>query len=353
MDYSPLRIRDSGDDDTAITTSHVEVSSVAVDMSALEFSDSGSAWRPIPAWARFLIQFGYSWPMNDGEPRRIGLVSMPCDSAGAGLMALGAMRRRFEVEGANDLRAHFERIRTLAARQRGGTDIFDQRSRGSKRGPYYLDGDYGKNMSWACLRSKPGTRVTISATTSHFWRFSDEPPVEIIEGAGIQFGDIYSKMLSATGTVLPENLDHSDSLICLAGRPTGDAGTRRVLAELRFRSDADTIASLAELLTVHDWQSETVSRVTFFNSRTGRLDREGRPPRLVLGDGDQAFLLALNQFPRSDVIGIMNRCADREKLEMVGAKMVDLNQWYEGDGGLANRLPSVPVGVTLLLLKER
>ena len=346
-------MRDSGNNDTSISAFHREASLLSVDRTALEFSESGGEWRPIPAWARFLIQFGYSWPMNGGEPRRIGLVSMPCDSAGAGLMALGAMRRRLEVEGANDLRAHFERIRTLAARQCGGTDIFDQRSRGSKRGPYYLDGEYDKDMSWACLRSKPGVRVTISATTSHFWRFSNEPPVEIIEGAGIRFGDIYSKILSVPETVLRENLNHSDSLICLAGRPTGDAGTKRVLAELRLRSDADTIATLAELLTVHDWQSGTVSRVTFFNSRTGRLDREGRPPRLVLCDGEQAFLLALNQFPNSDVVGIMNRCADREKLEMVGSRMVDLNQWYEGDAGLTSHLPSVPVGVMLLLLKAR
>ena len=39
---------------------------------------------------------------------------MPCESAAAGLVALGAMRRRLAVDDANDSLAHFQRIERLA-----------------------------------------------------------------------------------------------------------------------------------------------------------------------------------------------------------------------------------------------
>jgi hypothetical protein len=84
----------------------------------MQFSEANGAWQVIPRWADFLIRLGFEWPEGESETRRIGLISMPCDSAAAGLIALGAMRRRLELDDANDLTAHFQRIRALALRGR-------------------------------------------------------------------------------------------------------------------------------------------------------------------------------------------------------------------------------------------
>jgi hypothetical protein len=206
---------------------------------------------------------------------------------------------------------------------------------------------------WACLRAEPETRVTISQSSARFWQFFGEPPVEILDGQSIPYGDLYAAMLGAAGKIWTENLQYSDSDICLAGRSTGDAGTRRAMSELKFRIGTSTDSSLVELLTIHEWQGETVSRVVFFNARTGQLDRKCRPSRLVVADGEYSFLEALKQFPEGNIIGVVNRSADREKLEMIGLRMADIAQWFEGDDDLVSQLPPVPCGIALSILKER
>jgi hypothetical protein len=278
---------------------------------------------------------------------------MPCDSAGAGLIALGAMRKRLEIEGANDRAAHFQRIRTLAAKPEFGAEIFDQRHRGRRRGPYLVDGRFEGDLLWASLKAAPETRVTISPGTARYWKFADEPPVQILDGNSIPFRSFYSLIPDANADVHEENLQQTDSGICLAGRPTGDAATRRAMSGLRFRDPSGKAASLAELLTIHDWQLDGVSRVVFFNTRTRESDRTGGPVRLVLADGDASFLEALQKFPEADVVGVFNRGADREKLEAIGSRMADLAQWFEGDDDVASGLSSVPMGISLSLLRER
>lgn len=58
------------------------------------FPEQDSEWRTVQPWMDFLNQFGYGWRLETTGPRRILLISMPCDSAAAGLVALGAMVRR-------------------------------------------------------------------------------------------------------------------------------------------------------------------------------------------------------------------------------------------------------------------
>ena len=82
----------------------------------MEFSEAGSEWRGVPEWAFFLIEFGFAWLAEPHPSRRIALVSMPCDSAAAGLIALGAMRRCLEFDDANDAGSHYQRLQELAHR---------------------------------------------------------------------------------------------------------------------------------------------------------------------------------------------------------------------------------------------
>ncbi len=208
-------------------------------------------------------------------------------------------------------------------------------------------------MVWAQLCAAPETRVTVTPANAPFWQFADEPPVEVLNGKLLPYGTLYEAIPGAPDPVIKDNLCHSDSDICLAGRIAGEASTHKAMDELRFRKGDGSVASLADLLTIHAWQSVTVSRVVLFNTRTRQADRTSRPPRLVLADGDRSFLEVLQRFTHGDLVGVISRTADRERLEMVGARLAESMQWFDGDEALASHLPPIVPGIALSVLKER
>src|SRR5262245_44381956 len=74
------------------------------------FSEALGEWRPLPGWAAYLIQLGFHWPKRNEERRRIALISMPCESAGAGLVALGALVKGLGDPSANDIDGHYDAL---------------------------------------------------------------------------------------------------------------------------------------------------------------------------------------------------------------------------------------------------
>lgn len=76
----------------------------------MQFSEYNSEWKPVPPWVEFLIKFGYEWRREPKGSRRIALISMPCDSAAAGLIALGAMVRDLADSNANDVAGHYDKL---------------------------------------------------------------------------------------------------------------------------------------------------------------------------------------------------------------------------------------------------
>jgi hypothetical protein len=114
--------------------------------------------------------------------------------------------------------------------------------------------------------------------------------------------------------------------------------------------------SLSEILTIHGWtSSESPSRVTFYNPRTKELDRYVCAPTVVVADGDTSFLQVVGskRFQQSDVIGVVHRTLERDRLENVGNKMLDLLQWYVEDHEQAERLRALPSGITVSIVKRR
>ncbi|BBO80430.1 hypothetical protein DSCO28_09960 [Desulfosarcina ovata subsp. sediminis] len=95
--------------------------------------------------------------------------------------------------------------------------------------------------------------------------------------------------------------------------------------------------------------------MTYFNSRTERFDRYSSTPSLVVADGDKSFikLLGRTEFQRSDVIGVIDRIMDRTDLEAVGNQMNAQSQWYTDDFETIEKLPSVPRGISVRVLKRR
>jgi len=274
---------------------------------------------------------------------------MPCDSAAVGLVALGAMRRRLELDGADDLGSHFQRIESLALK--GDSDTL-LRWR-DQAGRYVLDGKDDDGMVWAKLVSSTRRiRRTITRDTAADWRFDGEPPVRALAGDHLRHGQHYVELVEGAGVAIG-NLGLSDSAICLAGRVTGEVSTYEVLARVRFETKG-CVADLAQLLTLHGCSPGSVSRVSFFNARTGQMDRV-TPARLVVADGDASFLKVIDrpEFEQSDIIGVCHRIVDRDRLEQLGSRLAGLDQWYASDAESMGRLPALPRGITVSMLRQR
>jgi hypothetical protein len=324
----------------------------------MRFSEAGAPWQTIPCWADFLIRYGSAWG-DRRDRRRIGIVSMPCESAGAGLVAVGAIRRRLSLHDASDCLSHFERIAKLAGRCDSETFLRHD----TMKGRFRLDGIDQRGLVWV-RRVSGGAgdpfaqngppRIVILASNANQWRFEREAPTVALQGIGLSYGPHYAGLIDGAAEPLPSNLAQSDSAICLAGRVAGESVSRNAFAAIRFDCDGQ-VADLTQLLTVHRWSPDTVSRITFFNSRTGQLDRDTGSTELLIADGDSAFLKALDAdaFRRSDVLGIIDRAVDRDRLESVSTKLAGLSQWFAPEGQIPDGLPSTPAGITVLTLTRR
>jgi hypothetical protein len=175
-----------------------------------------------------------------------------------------------------------------------------------------------------------------------------------MEGATLSGREVYDALGGDLPAVLVSNLNRSDSAICLAGRVLGKAESERMVARVRFRI-GEQVVDLPTLLTVYGWSNSEVSRVSFFNPRTGDFDRRSGSPRLTIADGVGTFLKIVDadEFHHSNIVGIIHRAIEREALEAVGTKLSALSQWYVPDPVLEQQLPPAPPGVSFSLLKRR
>ena len=320
------------------------------------FSDGGGQWRPLPAWADFLLRLGFTCARHGGGKRRLVVVSMPCDSPGAALVAVGALRWRLTQENADDLHSHLERIRQLA--RKGASDVVLRHD--VHRGRFFFDRVDVNGTVWVrqdpgkAVSRKPPLRMAILPDRATSWTFEGQPPAQVVEGEEMPHRAIYDRVLDGVEQTVAANLRRSDSGVCLAGRMMGAAASQTVAASVRLSLEG-AAAGLDQLLTVHAWTPGTVSRVSFFNSRTSELDRPGNPPLVVAADGDQSFLKALDKdtFRHSDLVGVIHRAVERDRLEAMGEKLAHLAQWFTTDTTLPEALPAPPCGISIVSLTRR
>ncbi len=305
---------------------------------------------------------------------------MPCDSAASGLIALGALIRDLGNPRANDLEGHYDALLRYARQYLESCQNCDVRCNPGPRRCGYTREATGlvrhiandrrdeKRKKRVYQRSdrtdlKAG-RLVLSrpeAGNLTWWpdpqcaselQIDGEPSPEIKDDAGALFGEMYLQIIEGA-PIFSENLRRSFSGLCLSGRVAGEAATRRVLESVRFRFSVGDF-DLPHLLTVHHWSaSDTVSRLTFYNARTEQFDRRVTAPALVVADGDQSFLrvLARPEFQRSDVIGVIDRTIERDRLEALGMRISDLRQWYVDDTAMKSRYPT-PRGINITILKK-
>jgi hypothetical protein len=313
----------------------------------MEFSEGNARWHDVPTWANFLIKLGYAWVDHTHASRAIAIVSMPSDSAGAGLIALGAMRKRMELDDANDLGTHFQRI--LDQARRGGTVLVHY---ASERGRFMLDIDPNGDV-WA-KKVDTTEKIKINRITALKWRFDGEAPVAILHGKQLPNIQVYSNLLSDGNLIKPTNFSESDSGICLAGRIVGEYSTKACMSDIHFRTDG-LETDLSKLMTIQNWIPSTVSRIIFYNTRTNSFDRKSGSPMLVVADGDASFLNILSkpEFDKSDVIGVIHRTIERDRLEEVGGKLEGLRQWYDLFPPQPDQISECPRGITVMTLVKK
>ncbi len=315
--------------------------------SQILFSEDGQRFGPLPSWVRFFFELGFLWP-DDGV-RRVAIVSTPCDSSAAGLIALGGLVRRLGEFEANDLGTHKSRIRDL----RPGHKRTLRRTR--DRGHYVVHRRDPDGTLWLEHTTKKDRFMFLEAHAGD-WFFDGEAPAEAYSGSELPWLPFYRALAPAGFLIDESNLRYSDSSIVLAGRSTGQSVLAGMLENLVFSYEAST-ASLLLLLALQDHQlARNVSRIRYLNPRasSGReFDRPGLVPRTVIADGSDALLYGLSSEPceSASIIAHIPRTDEQSRLEEVGETIGGMRQWFESDVEVVKRLPHPPRGVALVALR--
>lgn len=337
----------------------------------LKFSEAGEHWRTVPHWVDWIIDMGYLWPTETSRPRRIALISMPCDSAGAGLLTLGAMIRGLCLQDASELQLHVDSLLKHAKQYLQHCRNCDlqvcqpelkqcgcaERAEGRVK-------LVGVNHVYTISEASNPTdgKIACSRGSVTIFRSGDFISTLHLHGSlPLQLNDSLEPLppapyrLAIQGTsILTQNLKKSYSGLCLAGRSNGESATHEFMKSIRFRDNVSEYG-LDELLSIQGWSPLKVSRVTYFNTRTQESDRLSAPPRLLVADGEAAFLTAINmsKFRESDIVGVINRVIDRDRLEGVGNKIHELHQWYQIDEDMMGMIPSSPMGISVVIMTRR
>lgn len=336
------------------------------------FCESYRDWGPIPPWAGFLLSLGYRWPTEKPVTRRLALISMPCDSAAAGLLTLGALIRDLTNPEANDIAGHYDGLLRHAqqylescrdceletcnpevkrcghlaeASGRVRSNLFPRRT--------YVVSERTNVLERRLAFSYRDKLYFPNPDFVSEWHFEGDPPPKVDSPQGELAADPYRRIIE-NDRIFSENLRKTYSGLCLAGRSAGEKETREILASIRFRDGTEEF-SLEKLLTIHGWSATSVSRVSFFNGRTETIDRTSGSPALVVADGDASFLRVASrpEFQQSDILGVISCASERDALEAVGNKMQALRQWYHPDAETFSRIGPVPRGVSLSILRRR
>jgi len=297
---------------------------------------------------------------------------MPCASPAAGLIALGALIRDLGRLDAHDMGAHTDSLFEYARQYldyckscelkqcdpkiRGCG--FESESHGlirsiRRKNNIYMvsnETDFTERKLVVFEKNKPGIKTEFETEYAKNLYFDGRPPAVSSSGeTGLQ-QSAYEGLIEEA-EIHPDNLRKSYSGLVLAGRAKGGRDTRVAYESVFFCNESESY-NLAELLTIHEWAHSEVSRTAFYNVRTEDIDHAANQQKLVVADGDASFLKSIDTFKKSDVIGVIDRSVERERLEMVGQKFTALKNWYQTDSSYQGTLPDPVPGISITILKK-
>jgi len=339
---------------------------------SLLFSENKLEWMPIPKWAEFMIKLGCFFSLKaEKNKRRISIISMPCESPSAGLVALGALIGDLGKEDANDVDAHFEKIASYGKQYLGSckecTNVcypeikncgYQKHSTGELRSPSLsrekvkITNVLKESIQWSKkTKRRDGEQkyaiVTASREKIKKYHIKDEPPVLWAESMKKLPHHIYNELLTGT-SFLTKNLSMTYSGLCFAGRVGGEKASLEICSSVKMRYGHEDFL-LSEVMTISGWTKETVSRMSYFNTRTMNLDRKVGCPHLVVADGASAFHKAIDypEFRDSNILAVIKRTDTRTNHDLVNLKLASIGQWYALDTNILEGLITIPKGVTM------
>lgn len=317
--------------------------------------DAGQTWREMPPWVRYFLDLGHRWPRRvSGPGRTIRIISTPIKTPAAGLIALGAVAADLTNPSANDKERHYDSLLAYARQYLHACKTCKMRCR-----PDFRKCGYAYE-STGILRHKdrPRYKLYVSSKTdfaAKVLRLSTKPDeagalttIEDPEWTHNYFEDNGVPLLLARAAgsmpiktvqdlfpddiVSPGNLTASYSSLCLAGGAAGQTAMQGELAAFLFGSNSRK--SLAALLPINGWDNGAteLSRLVYFNTRgRGAFGQPINNPNLVIADGMDAFASVLSEkkLKGADVIALVSRVHERDKMEEFGALVEGQSQWYD------------------------
>jgi hypothetical protein len=283
---------------------------------------------------------------------------MPCESAAAGLVAVGAVARRLAVPGASDIENCARLMRERF--ERGEHVKYRYRTPQSKmyRGTFAIT-DWGTNgmVIFQRLEDKSLHQVSTPVHNLSLWHEMGTPITQVGNvGGGLRHLAIYSRIAGPDCEVIREQLGQTESCVCLGAHVQGAAATQDMFAETRLCVDSEQ-ATIADLTSIASWNEARVSRMVVVNSRTGECDRELVSPRLLVVHGERALqrLVDNDRFSGADVVCVFDSMMERDRMEELNQWLDTRRQWFSAKSrdGIGECVGPVPVGMAVQWLVER
>lgn len=320
--------------------------------SNLLVSEGGRDWVALPVWMHWLLRVGAGLATKPRGPRSLVLISLPCESAASGLIAVGAVAGRMGVPAANDLAGHAQRMRERFNAGEKVRYCYRMPKSRDYRGDFFIAewSPAGMVAFERCDAQNSHRNLTPEARLD-LWHEKGRPALHVAEaGGGLQHSVLYGALLGDAASIREESLTQTESATCLAVHVQGEASTLTRFTNLRLKVGED-YASIAELTSVAEWNPARVSRLVLFNTRTDAIDRPMVAPRLLIVDGAAAFQRVADdpRFAEADVVCAFDLLAERDEMEKMSAWADDRRQWYSpmSRGLVEAEFGVAPVGITM------
>lgn len=343
-----------------------------------EFREQNKRLPHVPEWAQALIDFGYYFRAKKDGKKRIAIVTMPCDSPAAGLIALGALVQDLSDPQATDVQGHYDSLLNYAKQYLNACKTCELRQCDPRaKGCGYIQKSTGVLRS----RNSPTRRFYISDQTSFekgqlavaYYSKSASPMVQkpgkevaldfypeggvasVIHDPNERLpASVYEQIFPGV-SIKDANLSQSYSGLCLAGRSSGERATRCMLSNFSFVLKQGEF-SINDVLTISPSASaRRASRMTFFNARSRDFDRFVYSPSFVVSDGCDSLQRVRSNpaFQEAHIVAVVSRLVDREKKKDLAQTVASLEQWYQEDEKEHEKIATKPAGIGMLVLEKR
>lgn len=340
----------------------------------MKFFEESKLWDEVPAWVSQAIMIGYKLRKTTTKKRTLFLLSIPCNTQTASLIALGALRCDLEDPAANTSDNHFDSmikscVQPPKKRNKSQTsshwdvrhisedttwlfDSYDPQSesislRKSKyRQKIKQGGKRVKNPNGQCKRY-------ILRNNALQWQMRDQPISELVLSENELLDEsVYEALGNFSAPIFKKNLvrSHDGLLIVTKGSSISSkyvTGLNHIGFEIK-----GTPYSLAQLLTLKTDNKKEIKRLRLLNENA--LQEEAcYTPKLIIADGINAMLKAEPEFPSSNIVAICNRSGSAQSIDQFRNWLGAKERYYSTRDSAGFLLSPLPQGVILRTLERK